>query len=117
MSKNTPKRLVEVSPAAPTTVPVITPEELPHDAVALHVWRNFTGVQPMTIVVTRASWDMNKKVVMDGGARFNPDRIYEFESPTNPQGRRTTFHLQDVVSWAASVYTGIVPAPAGIIKG
>ena len=58
----------------------------------------------MTLVVTRASWDMNKKVVMDAGMKFESGRIYEFESPTNPKGRKTTFHLQDVVGWAANTH-------------
>lgn len=81
-------------------------EDLPKDAVALLVWRKFTGPQPMTIVVTQASWEMNRKVVMDQGARFNPERIYEFDSPTNSKGRRTTFMLQDVIGWAANVDVG-----------
>lgn len=85
-------------------------DDLPKDAVALLVWRNFTGSQPMTLVVTRASWEMNKKVVMDQGSTFTPDRIYEFDSPTNERGRKTTFHLQDVVGWAANYDTGIIPA-------
>jgi hypothetical protein len=104
----------------PETAPVVNPtgakemEDLPRDAVALLVWRGFTGPQPMTLVVSRASWDMNRKVVMDQGSQFNRERIYEFESPTNPKGRKTVFHLQDVVSWAANVDTGIVPAPSGL---
>ena len=89
-------------------------EDLPQDAVALLVWRNFTGAQPMTLVVTKASWEMNKKAVMDDGAKFNPDRIYEFDSPTNPQGRRTTFHLQGVTGWAANVHSTIIQAPPGL---
>lgn len=89
-------------------------EQLPEDAVALLVWRKFTGPQPMTIVVTRASWEMNKKVVMDGGATFNSDRIYEFDSPTNPKGRRTTFLLQDVIGWAANIHSGVIAAPWGL---
>ena len=102
------------------TAPVMNPtnasevEDLPKDAVALLVWRKFTGPQPMTIVVTKASWEMNKKVVMDQGAAFNPDRIYEFDSPTNPKGRRTTFMLQDVIGWAANVHSGIIQAPPGL---
>lgn len=109
-----------MSKSKPATAPVMNPtgaaevEDLPQDAVALLVWRKFTGPQPMTVVVTKASWEMNKKVVMDQGATFNPDRIYEFDSPTNPKGRRTTFMLQDVIGWAASVDTGIVKPPAGL---
>lgn len=94
------------------SAPVMNPtqatgvEDLPDDAVALLVYRGFTGPQPMTIVVTLASWLMNKQVLMDGGMKFDKDRIYEFESPTNPKGRRTTFHLQDVTGWAANIFTG-----------
>lgn len=104
---------------ASSTAPVMNPTkanevaDLPEDAVALLVWRKFTGPQPLTIVVTKASWEMNKKVVMDSGATFNPNRIYEFDSPTGPTGRKTTFHLQDVVGWAANVHSGIVTAPPG----
>lgn len=111
------KQPVGVTPA---TAPVMNPtnasevEDLPKDAVALLIWRKFTGIQPMTIVVTKASWEMNKQVVMDEGSKFDLDRIYEFDSPTNPKGRMTTFHLQDVISWAANVDTSssiIVPPP------
>ena len=106
------KRPVGVNPE---TAPVMNPtgasemEDLPKDAVALLVWRTITGPHPMTVVVTRASWDMNKKVVMDDGHKFNPDRIYEFESPTNPKGRKTIFHFQGVTGWAANIDTGIIP--------
>ncbi len=109
-----------MSKSSPATAPVMNPtnasevEDLPQDAVALLVWRKFTGPQPMTIVVTKASWEMNRKVVMDQGSTFHPDRIYEFDSPTNPKGRRTTFMLQDVVGWAANVDTGIVQPPPGL---
>ena len=102
------------------TAPVMNPtkatevEDLPKDAVALLVWREFTGAQPMTIVVTKASWDMNRKAVMNDGAKFIPNRIYEFDSPTNPKGRKTIFMLQDVIGWAANVDTGIVAAPPGL---
>lgn len=85
--------------------------DLPKNAVALLVWRKFAGAQPMTIVVTKESWEMNKKTVMDGGATFNPDRIYEFDSPTSPKGRKTIFHLQDVIGWAANLDMGAVSAP------
>jgi len=106
----------------PATAAVVNPtdarevEDLPKDAVALLVWRTFTGPQPMTIVVTKASWEMNKKTVMDAGAKFNPERIYEFDSPTNPKGRKTTFHLQDVIGWAANVdvKSSIIAAPPGL---
>ncbi len=109
-----PKPSVGVNPV---TAPVMNPikaievEDLPKDAVALLVWRKFTGPQPMTIVVTRASWVMNREVVMNAGAKFIPDRIYEFDSPTNPKGRKTTFMLQDVIGWAANVDTGVIVAP------
>lgn len=115
-----PKNLPVPKKNAPATAPVMNPtnasevEALPKDAVAILVWRKFAGAQPMTIVVTKASWEMNKKTVMDGGATFNPDRIYEFDSPTNPRGRKTTFMLQDVIGWAANVDTGIVPAPSNL---
>ncbi len=114
MSKTLPPK------AGAQSAPVMNPtkasevEDLPQDAVALLVWRKFTGPQPMTIVVTKASWEMNRKVVMNAGAQFLPERVYEFDSPTNPKGRRTTFMLQDVIGWAANVDTGIVPAPSGL---
>ena len=106
--------------AAPATAPVMNPtqasevEDLPNDAVALLVWSKFTGPQPMTIVVTRASWEMNKKVVVDAGFVFVPERVYEFDSPTNPKGRRTTFMLQDVIGWAANFHSAIIQAPPGL---
>ncbi len=102
-----PKKPVGVNPQ---TAPVMNPtqatgvEDLPDDAVALLVYRGFTGPNPMTIVVTRASWDMNKKVLMDAGMTFDKERIYEFESPINPTGRKTTFHLMDVIGWAANTH-------------
>jgi len=102
--------------AAPTADNVVNPtnvtsvDDLPAGHIALLVWREITGPQPMTIIITRASWDMNKKVVMDAGFKFEPGRIYEFESPTTEGGRKTIFHLQGVVGWMANIDTGIVPA-------
>ena len=90
-------------------------EEMPQDAVALVVWRTITGPNPMTIVVTRDSWDENRDHVANLGF-FEPTFTYQFESPVNPKGRKTVFQLQGVVSWAAHVYTGIIPVK-GIIKG
>lgn len=116
MSKNTPPK--QPAGVNPQTAPVMNPtdvnqiEDLPPDAVALLVWRKFTGPQPMTIVVTKASWEMNKKVVIDAGFQFVPERIYEFESPVNAKGRKTVFQVQDVVGWAGNYDTGIVPASA-----
>lgn len=101
-------------PPAPNPAQATGVEDLPDDAVALLVWRKFTGPQPMTIVVTRASWNMNKKVLMDAGMKFDSERVYEFDSPVNPKGRKTTFCLQDVIGWAANVHTGIIPAPKGL---
>ena len=80
---------------------------LPDDAVALLVWREDFGGQPLTIIITRGSWEMNKKVVMDAGMTFG-DRIYEFESPVNEQGRKTIFHLEKVIGWCANFHTGIM---------
>ena len=108
------------SKAAPVNVPTMNPtgatglEDLPDDVVALSVWCNFTGPQPMTIIVTKASWEMNKAVIMKQGHRFHADRIYEFDSPTSPKGRRTTFHLQGVTGWAANAHSSIIQAPAGL---
>lgn len=108
----------ELTPSA--SAPVMNPtkasevEDLPEDAVALLVWRKFTGPQPMTIVVTKASWEMNRKVVMNAGSQFLPERVYEFDSPTSPNGRRTTFMLQDVIGWAANVHSSIIQAPPGL---
>ncbi len=101
---------------APITNPtnVSEVENLPQDAVALLVWRKFCGPQPMTLVVTKASWEMNKKVVMDAGMQFVPERIYEFESPTNSKGRKTIFYLQDVLGWAANFHSSIIQAPPGL---
>lgn len=94
-----------VNPTAVNSV-----DDLPSDHIALLVWREITGPQPMTIVITRASWDMNKQVLMDNGFQFEPKRVYEFESPTNEKGRKTIFHLAGVVGWMANIDTGIVPA-------
>ena len=104
------------SPTAQVTNPINAGDVdgLPKDAVALLIWRDFTGPQPLTVVVTRASWDMNRKVVMDAGSKFEPDRIYEFESPTNPAGRKTIFHFQGIVGWAANLDTGIIPVKMGL---
>lgn len=95
-----------VNPTAVNSV-----DDLPKDQIALLVWREITGPQPMTIVITRASWDMNKKVLMDAGMEFNPKRVYEFESPINEAGRKTIFHLAGVVGWMANLDTGIIPVP------
>ena len=109
------KQRVVAAPAAaaeavvnPTNV--TSADDLPADHVALLVWREITGPQPMTVVITRASWEMNKKVVMNAGFKFEPNRIYEFESPTNEKGRKTIFHFQGVVGWMANIDTGIVSA-------
>ena len=121
MSKSKPlNEQMRAPKAAPANVPVMNPtgatglEDLPDDVVALSVWRTFTGPQPMTIMVTKASWEMNKAALMKQGHRFHADRIYEFDSPTSPKGRRTTFHLQDVIGWAANVHSSIIQAPAGL---
>ena len=90
---------------------VVNVDELPDDQVALLVWRKDFGPQPITVVVSRQSWDMNKKIVMDVGFAFLPDRIYEFESPVNAMGRKSIFHFQNVTSWIANVGTGIVTPP------
>lgn len=80
--------------------------DIPSDAVVLLVWRRFSGAEPFTIIVTPASWVMNKQVVVNAGFSFDPERIYEFESPPDKKGRKTIFHLQDVIGWAANVHTG-----------
>ncbi len=81
---------------------------LPDDAVALLVWREGFGGQPLTIIITQASWDMNKKRLMSDGQQFFPDHVYEFESPTNEGGRKSIFHLQKVIGWCANIHSGIV---------
>ena len=109
-SKTLPRKEPTTTPVtAPVTNSTTTPvvDDLPEDAVALLVWRKFTGPQPMTIIVTKESWDKNKKAVMDTGGVFHYERIYEFESPVNLKGRQTTFHLQDVIGWAANVGTDV----------
>lgn len=80
---------------------------LPDDAVALLIWRNDFGGQPLTIIITRASWDMNKERLMKDGHQFFPEHVYEFESPVNEQGRKSIFHLQKVIGWCANIHTGI----------
>ena len=103
-------------PGAPTADAVVNPtnvtsvDNLPSDHIALLVWREITGPQPMTIIITRQSWDMNKKVVRDDGFKFEPNRIYEFEGPTTSKGRKTIYHLQGVVGWMANIHSGIIPA-------
>jgi len=81
--------------------------QLPDDAVALLVWRDGFGPQPLTIIISQASWDTNKERVKKAG-RFQAEFLYEFESPTNEQGRKSTFHLQKVIGWCANVHSGIV---------
>lgn len=121
MSKQKTSPKTQPVGATSETAPIANPTgaqqmaDLPDDAVALLVWRTITGPSPMTFVVTRASWDMNRKVVIDAGSVFVAERIYEFESPTNEQGRKTIFHFQGVVSWAGNIATGIVPAPKGLV--
>lgn len=90
--------------------------ELPPDAVALLVWREGLGPQPLTVVVSKQSWEMNQKVIREAGMVFNRERVYEFESPTGPQGRKTVFHFQGVTSWAANYDTGIVPVHGELKK-
>jgi hypothetical protein len=84
-------------------------KDLPSDAAALLVWREGMGFSPLTVVVSVASWEMNQKVLMDAGMKFDRERIYEFESPINHKGRRTTFYFSQVTSWAINVDTGIIP--------
>lgn len=84
---------------------------LPDDAVALLIWREDFGGQPLTIIISQASWDATKKRIMNDGHHFNVDSAYEFESPTNAQGRKSLFYLQKVIGLCANVHTGIVPAP------
>ena len=78
-------------------------EELPNDAVALVVWRECTGPQPMTVVVTRDSWERNRKFAVREG-KIDPERAYVFESPINHLNRQSTFFLQGVTSWVGNVY-------------
>ena len=87
----------------------ISPEDLPEDAVALLVWRKFAGPNPMTVVVTKDSFEKNRARVAKVGGTFNPDSIYTFEGPVSPSGRKTTFQFQDVISWAGNYHSGIIP--------
>lgn len=81
---------------------------LPDDCVALLIWRDGFEMNPLTIIITQASWDMNKKRLMDDGAQFFPEHVYEFESPVNEAGRKSIFHLQKVIGWCANIHTGIL---------
>lgn len=83
-------------------------DDLPPDQVGLMIW-HAGAPGGMTIIITLASWEMNKKVVMDAGNIFVPDRIYEFESPINAKGRKHIHHFMGVKGWVANVSTGIVP--------
>lgn len=83
-------------------------DDLPPDQVALMIW-HAGAPGGMTVIVTRASWDMNLKAVMNEDHQFNPDRIYEFESPINAKGRKMIHHFQGVKGWVANIHTGIVP--------
>lgn len=87
---------------------VVNVEELPDDHVALLVWRKEFGTAPLTVVVSRASWDMNKQALMDDGYKFDHERVYEFESPINATGRKSIFHFEGVIGWIANVGTGII---------
>ena len=100
MSKDPPEAAPIINPTKATGM-----EDLPEDVVALLVWRNFTGNQPMTIVVTKESWMRNHKIAQSSRL-FHPDRIYIFDSPVNEAGRQTVFQLQGIVGWAANVYVG-----------
>ncbi len=89
-----------------------SPEELPKDAVAVLVWRKFTGPQPLTIVVTKDSWENNRKRAAKIG--FSPETVFTFESPQSAAGRTSIFQLTDVVGWAGNVHSSIVLAPKGL---
>ena len=84
--------------------------DLSNEEVGLLVWREGFGPDPLTIVVSKASWDTNKKIIEEAGSVFDPNHVYVFESPVSAQGRKTTFHLQKVMGWCANSYSGIVPA-------
>lgn len=91
------------------TKPFDTEIEVTNDVVALMVWQDISSSapQPTTVVVTRESWERNHRLVtMDGFTRTDgPTRTYRFESPVDERGRRTIFHFQKVVGWAANVHT------------
>lgn len=88
-------------------------DDLPPDQVALMIW-HAGAPGGMTVIITRASWEMNLKAVMAEGHQFNLDRIYEFESPINAKGRKHIHHFTGVKGWVANVSTGIIPA-TGIV--
>lgn len=91
---------------------VVNVDELPADHVALLVWRDKFGATPLTVVVSRQSWDMNVKTLMDDGYKFDHERVYEFESPVNAMGRKSIFHFEGVIGWIANVGTGIISVKA-----
>lgn len=82
----------------------VNPTSVPEDAVILIVWLKAHPAGPITAVVTRDSWEMNRKVIMDNGSQFNPDRVYEFDGPIDQDTkRRNLIQLQGVQSWIASI--------------
>lgn len=94
------------NPTNPTGIENVN--ELPNDAVALIVWRKDFGPQPLTIIVSRASYDKNKKL-LDDKKTFDTNMVWDFESPINEKGRKSVFSLSGVTGWVANLHTGIVP--------
>ena len=91
-----------------TLASTVNANNLPQDAVALMVWTRHTGPQPVTIIVSRDSFEKNRERVKQSGT-FMAENVYQFESPVNPSGRKTVYQLSGVVGWVGNLYTGIVP--------
>jgi hypothetical protein len=85
-------------------------EQMPEGAVALNVWRaaNEYGPDPITLVVSRESYDKFRKRV-ESISSISPDTLYIFESPLAPDGRKTVSHLTRIVGVMAYVNTKILP--------
>lgn len=87
--------------------------DLPPGSVALNVFRVATeyGPDPMTVVVSRESYDRVRKLIEQADA-IDPSWLFVLESPLSSDGRKTVLHLTRVVSIVAFINTSIVPGVA-----
>lgn len=94
----------------PPVAPKLNLSELPPDTVALNIFRvaQEYGPDPMTVLVSRKSYDMNRQLI-EAAQRVSPDDLFVFESPLDNTGRKTVIHLTRVVGIVAFVNTNIVP--------
>ena len=84
-------------------------QNLPPNLVALMLWRDPKeyGPDPITFVVTKASFEyMQKKIKSEG--EITPEKLYWFDTPQNPQGRRSVFYFTRVVGMMGNFHSPII---------